>query len=159
MDQNNQTSGSGLMDRVREGANTQLSTQKNRATDGIGSVAQAVRQTTQHLREQQHDTIARYVDQAADQLERVSERLRQKDVGELLQDAQQFARRRPAVFIGSAFAIGLLGARFLKSSRERQNGQSGQSGRNAYATRNAGYTDPYASRAPLASPAVGTERF
>jgi ElaB/YqjD/DUF883 family membrane-anchored ribosome-binding protein len=156
MDQNNQTSGSGLMDRVREGANTQLSTQKNRATDGIGSVAQAVRQTTQHLREQQHDTIARYVDQAADQLERVSERLRQKDVGELLQDAQQFARRRPAVFIGSAFAIGLLGARFLKSSRERQNGQSG---RNAYATRNAGYTDPYASRAPLASPPVGTERF
>jgi ElaB/YqjD/DUF883 family membrane-anchored ribosome-binding protein len=154
--QNNQTGGTGLMDRVREGANTQLSTQKNRATDGIGSVAQAVRQTTQHLREQQHDTIARYVDQAADQLERVSERLRQKDVGELLQDAQQFARRQPAIFIGSAFAIGLLGARFLKSSRERQNGQSG---RNAYATRSGGYTDPYASRAPLASPSIGTERF
>jgi hypothetical protein len=154
--QNNQTGGSGLMDRVREGANTQLSTQKNRATDGIGSVAQAVRQTTQHLRAQQHDTIARYVDQAADQLERVSERLRQKDVGELLQDAQQFARRQPAVFIGSAFAIGLLGARFLKSSRERRNGQNG---RNAYAMRSGGYTDPYASRAPLAAPSVGTERF
>ena len=153
--QNNQSSGTGLMDRVRQGANTQLSTQKNRATDGIGNVAQAVRQTTQHLREQQHDTIARYVDQAADQLERMSDRLRQKDVGQLLQDAQQFARRRPAVFIGSAFAAGLLGARFLKSSRER----NGNPGRNSYAGTSGSYTDPYPTRAPLASPSVGTERF
>ena len=153
--QNNQSSGTGLMDRVRQGANTQLSTQKNRATDGIGNVAQAVRQTTQHLREQQHDTIARYVEQAADQLERMSDRLRQKDVGQLLQDAQQFARRRPAVFIGSAFAVGLLGARFLKSSRER----NGSSGRNSYASTSGSYTDPYPTRAPLASPSVGTERF
>jgi ElaB/YqjD/DUF883 family membrane-anchored ribosome-binding protein len=153
--QNNQSGGTGLMDRVRQGANTQLSTQKNRATDGLGNVAQAVRQTTQHLREQQHDTIARYVDQAADQLERMSDRLRQKDVGQLLQDAQQFARRRPAVFIGSAFAVGLLGARFLKSSRDR----NGNSGRTSYASTGGSYTDPYPTRAPLASPSVGTERF
>jgi ElaB/YqjD/DUF883 family membrane-anchored ribosome-binding protein len=153
--QNNQSGGTGLMDRVRQGANTQLSTQKNRATDGLGNVAQAVRQTTQHLREQQHDTIARYVDQAADQLERMSDRLRQKDVGQLLQDAQQFARRRPAVFIGSAFAVGLLGARFLKSSRDR----NGNSGRTSYASTSGSYTDPYPTRAPLASPSVGTERF
>jgi hypothetical protein len=116
----NTTGGTGLMDRVRQGATTQLGNQKDRATDGIGSVAQAVRQTTQHLREQRHDTIARYVDEAANQLERFSQRLREKDVNEMMRDAQQFARRRPAVFIGSAFALGVIGARFLKSSRERQ---------------------------------------
>jgi hypothetical protein len=107
---------SGVMNRVRESASAQLSTQKNKATDGIGSVAQAVRQSTQQLRDQQHETIAEYVESAANQIERFSHRLREKEVGELLEDAQRLARRQPAVFIGSAFAIGLLGVRFFKSS-------------------------------------------
>lgn len=111
--------GSGMMGRVRESASAQLSTQKNKATEGLGSVAQAVRQSTQQLRDQQHETIAGYVEGAADQIERFSQRLREKDVGELLEEAQRFARRQPAVFIGSAFAIGLLGVRFFKSSARR----------------------------------------
>ena len=106
----------GIVDRVRERAGAQLATQKDKATDGIGTIARAVRRTTQELREQQHDTIADYVDRAADQLERLSSGLKNKDIGELFRDAQSLARRQPAMFVGSAFAIGLLGARFLKSS-------------------------------------------
>src|SRR5215218_6842478 len=106
----------GLMDKVRQSASSQLGTQKDRATDGIGSVAQAVRQSTQQLRDQQHDTIARYVEQGADQLEQFANRLKNKDIGEMAREAQNFARRRPALFIGSAFALGLCAARFLKSS-------------------------------------------
>jgi len=109
----------GIMGRVRDSANTQLSQQKDRATEGIGSVAQAVRQTTHQLREQQHDTIAQYIEQAADQLENFSTRLKEKNVNELVDEAQRFARQRPALFVGSAFALGLIGARFLKSSSER----------------------------------------
>jgi hypothetical protein len=137
MDQQESSTGStGIMDKVRQGATTQLSTQKDKATDGIGTVAQAVRQTSQQLRSQQHDTIANYIDQAAQQLEQFSTRLREKDVGELMRDAQQFAKQRPAVFITSAFALGLLGARFLKSSHDRE---SGSNGRNSYASSSAGY--------------------
>lgn len=154
---NSATGGGGLMERVRQGATTQLSTQKNKATDGLGSIAQAVRQTTDQLRSQQHDTIARYVDEAASQLQRASDRLRQKDVGELLHDAQRFAQRRPAVFIGSAFAIGLLGARFFKSSRDRQ---ADVTGRNSYGTPSGGYTDRSASGRPFPPPSVNsTGRF
>ena len=112
----NSTNTDGIVGKVREQAKTQLSSQKDRATDGLGSVAQAVRQTTQQLRDNQNDTVARYAEQAADQIERFSERLRNKDVGELMNDAQQLARRQPAMFVGGAFALGLLGARFLKSS-------------------------------------------
>ena len=108
--------GTGIVDRVKEQATSQLSSQKDRATEGLGTVANAVRQTTQSLREQQHDTVAGYVEQAADQIERLSERLKNKDVTELLNDAQQLARRQPALFVGGAFALGLVGARFLKSS-------------------------------------------
>lgn len=117
MEQQHSTGGSaGLMDRVKESATSQLGAQKDRATDGIGSVAQAVRQSTQQLRAQQHETIAQYVEQAADQLERFAARMKERNIGDLARDAQDLARRRPALFIGSAFALGLLGARFLKSS-------------------------------------------
>ena len=102
--------------KVRERATAQLTVQKDRALDGLGGVAQAVRGTTQSLREQQHDTIAGYVEQAADQIERLSRNLKGKGVGELVSDAQRLARRQPALFVGSAIAIGLLGARFFKSS-------------------------------------------
>jgi hypothetical protein len=108
--------GTGIVDKVKEQATAQLSSQKDRATQGLGTVASAVRQTTQSLRDQQHDAVAGYVEQAADQIERFSERLKNKDVTELLNDAQQLARRQPAIFIGGAFALGLVGARFLKSS-------------------------------------------
>ena len=124
------TQDSGIVGRVKESATAQLATQKDKATDGLGSVAQAMRQTTQHLRTQQHDTVARYAEQAADQIERFSQRLRDKDVGELLDDAQQLARRQPALFIGGAFAIGLLGARFLKSSSNTRDWRSDTSGFN-----------------------------
>ena len=106
----------GIVDRIRERAGAQFATQKDVATDGIGTIARAVRRTTQELRDEQHNTMAEYMDRAADQLERLSSRLKTKDIGELFRDVQSLARRQPAVFIGSAFALGLLGARFLKSS-------------------------------------------
>ena len=113
------SSSGGIVNRVKESATAQLTTQKDRGTDALGSVAQAVRSSTQRLRDEQHDTIAGYVDKAADQIENWSRRLKEKDIDELLTDVQQLARRQPAVFIGSAFALGLVGARFLKSSRQQ----------------------------------------
>lgn len=123
-----------LADRVRERASAQLNTQKERATEGLGTMAQAVRQSTQQLREQHHETVASYIDQAADQIDRFSRGLKNKDVGELLDDAQRLARRRPALFVGSAFAVGLAGARFFKSSppHEERGYAGGREGGGAY---------------------------
>jgi hypothetical protein len=107
---------SGIVSRVKDSASAQLSSQKDRGIDAINSVAGAVRSSTQRLRDEQHDTLAGYVENAADQIESWSRRLREKDMDELLRDVQRFARRQPAVFIGSAFAVGIVAARFLKSS-------------------------------------------
>ena len=117
----------GVIDRVRSTATEQLSNQKNRATDRLGSVAHAVRQTTQPLRDNQQDVLAQYVEKAADQIERLSTQLRDKDVSELATEAQRFARRQPAVFLGAAFAAGVLAARFLKSSARNGDGLGGSS--------------------------------
>jgi hypothetical protein len=107
----------GLMDKLRNGASSQLGAQKDRASDGVSSVAQAVRQSTQQLRDNRHETIAQYVEQTVDGIERFADRLKEKDVNELVGDAQRFARRNPAAFVGAAFGVGLVAARFLKSSK------------------------------------------
>ena len=111
-----ETTATGMVDRMKDRASAQINSQKDRATDGLGTMAQAVRQSTQQLRDQQHDTVAGYVEQAAEQIEKLSQRLKQKDVGELLNDAQRLARRQPALFVGAAFVLGLIGARVMKSS-------------------------------------------
>ena len=48
-----------------------------------------------------------------------ADQIRQRGVADMFDDVSRFARRRPAVFIGGAFLIGLGIARFLKSSSER----------------------------------------
>ena len=124
---------SGIVNRVKESAAAQLTTQKNRGTDALGQVANAVRSSTQKLREERHETIAGYIDNAADQIDNWSRRLRDKDIDELMSDVQRLARRQPAVFIGSAFALGLVGARFFKSSRQQNEyGYGNESRRTRY---------------------------
>lgn len=158
---------SGIVDRVKQTATSQLSAQKDKATDGLGSVAQAVRQTTQGLRDHQQDTVAQYVDRAADQIERLSDRLKNKDVAELLDDAQRLARQQPALFIGGAFALGLVGARFLKSSSTHRADitmydRSGGGSYGSAAAVSGGSTRAYAPQTPATPSATGTreaERF
>jgi hypothetical protein len=132
---------SGIMGRVRERAAAQLSTQKNRATDGLESVAQAIKQSTQQLRAQKHDSIAQVVEKAADQIERFSTELRNRDVDDIVHNVQRFARRQPALFVGSAFALGVLGARFMKSSSDNQRHRAHE----PYGTSSSGTMD-YAGR-------------
>jgi len=105
----------GLMHSIQQQATTALSSQKDRAADGMKAVIDAVRQTGESLREN-NGTIAQYIDTAAGQLERWSQQVRERDVSELMDEVGALARRRPALFIGTGVAIGVVAARFLKSS-------------------------------------------
>jgi hypothetical protein len=130
-----QESGSGIVDRMKGSATAQLKTQKDRGVDAISSVTQAVRSTTQRLRDEQHDTLAGYVEKAVDEVDRWSRQLKDKNVDELIGDVQRLARRQPAVFIGSAFALGVIGARFLKSSSRSDDRDDQYRFRNQYGAR------------------------
>ncbi|MGF1472260.1 MAG: hypothetical protein ACFB50_11035 [Rubrobacteraceae bacterium] len=100
----------------REKAKGQISTQKERASGELQGVARALRSTGEQLREEDQASIGRYADQAAEQFERFAEYLGEKDSEQLLRDVEDFARSRPAVFLGGAFVFGVAAARFLKSS-------------------------------------------
>ena len=110
---------------VAEGvASTQFasfsSQQMSRATGTLSSVASALRHTGSQLREQDQGAIATYLDKASLQIERVSSHLDNKDLGEIMHEVEVYARREPAIFLGGAFVLGLIGARFLKSSSRQQ---------------------------------------
>jgi hypothetical protein len=103
---------------ARHSATEQLETRKGRAADTLNGVARSLRSSGEQL---EADQIGggQYVRQAAEQVERLAEYLGQRDVTEMMDQVEDFARRQPVLFVGGAFAIGVLGARFLNSSRER----------------------------------------
>jgi hypothetical protein len=92
-----------------------LASRKDQTADSLDSVAQALRQTSQQLQDQQGG-LSQLGNTAADQVERVSQYLRSRDVNGLVSDAEGYARSNPGIFLGGALALGFVVARFLKSS-------------------------------------------
>lgn len=101
---------------ARSKIRSMLSGGKDKTLEGAGGVSHALRNTAQHLREQNQQRVAQYVETAADKVERFSNYLQQKDSDQIVRDVEDFVRMRPGVVIGSAFVAGFLLARFLKSS-------------------------------------------
>jgi ElaB/YqjD/DUF883 family membrane-anchored ribosome-binding protein len=107
---------------ARDSAGTSLNQSRSQAADKITGIAQAVRGTSERLRSDNQPGVANLTDSLADQVERLSSYLRDRDFGEVRRDLEQFARRQPAVAVGVALALGMLGARFIKSSQRKPAG-------------------------------------
>lgn len=94
---------------------------RNRAVDTLSGVARALQSSAAQMRDEQHQTdTAHYVDRAGRQVQRLADYIRNADPGDIADRTEDFARSQPAAFLGSAFALGLVGARFLKSSRRQE---------------------------------------
>ncbi|MCA1646587.1 MAG: phage holin family protein [Chloroflexi bacterium] len=122
VDQAQQTAGQ-VTEQAKQQATSQLESQKDRAVDSLVTVAQALRQTGQHLQEQEQGAFAGYLEQAAERVEGLTNHLRVRDVPQLLADTEDVARRSPGLFLGAAVALGFIGARFLMSSGQRARAQ------------------------------------
>ncbi|HET7614157.1 MAG TPA: hypothetical protein VFK26_09555 [Gemmatimonadaceae bacterium] len=99
-------------DRVRSAAMTG----RTRAIETVSGLAQSLRTGGQQLQDQ-GSTAANLVEQAADRLDSVARYLQNTELDEVVRKTETWARQNPALFVGSAFVVGLLGARFLKSSQ------------------------------------------
>jgi hypothetical protein len=104
------------VDQAREQVMSQLSSQKDRAAGTLGGVAQAIRSTGEQLQGGEQAFVADYAMKAADMIDGFTQQIREREVDELIDQVENFARREPALLIGSAFAIGFMASRFLKSS-------------------------------------------
>jgi hypothetical protein len=121
---------------ARERAGSSLGESKNQFADQIGSVANALRRTTEHLRSEDQSRMAGLTETLARQIDQVTNYIRNKDAGAMRNDLENVARRQPAVMIAGALVLGLVGARFLKSSERRRDrrwrGEAGDGGEGRY---------------------------
>jgi uncharacterized protein YjbJ (UPF0337 family) len=94
---------------------------KDRAAEQVSNFAGSLRDAARKLEEGDGGATAlgRYATTAADQVERVSQYLRDRDLQSFVRDAETFARRHPDVFLGGTFIAGLVLARFFKASDRR----------------------------------------
>jgi len=134
-----------LVQDVREVAESLIDEQKQRAAGHVTGVAEALRKTAEGLGEH-NEMVGRYAEQAADQVERFAHSIRERDLGDLVADIDDLARRQPTMFLVGAVALGFVVGRFMAASAERQRHEHG--GEHAYRrgarggetrTRTAGY--------------------
>jgi len=132
---------SGAGDKLRSAAEDQ----KNSGADFVAGIASAVRRAAGEF-DNQIPQAGEYIRRAADQIDITSDAIRQRDLGELLQGVQDFARRQPTAFLGATVLAGFVAIRFLKSSRP-----SGAGGRvSPYQNENERRLTGAASRLPQA---------
>lgn len=106
-------------DRARSGIEDTMT----RAASELGTVASALRQCSDQ-NTANNAMLLPYVNQVADQVDRLSQFLETRRVDDLARDVESFARRNPAVFLGACFGVGILAARFLKASRPESYGST-----------------------------------
>ncbi|HYC33345.1 MAG TPA: hypothetical protein VEB59_13725 [Gemmatimonadales bacterium] len=104
---------------ARDQATSSLADSRRQAADQVGGLASALHSAGEHLRGEQQERIAGLADSFADQVDQVASYLRDVDFQRVARDVEDLARRQPALVFGAAFALGLIGARFLKSSERR----------------------------------------
>lgn len=109
----------GLIDKAEQQARSRLNATKKDAALTLSSVASTLLSSSSQLKDEQQNLAGEYVEKAAEQIDRLATYIQNADPSEVADNIERFARRRPAVFIGAAFALGVIGARFLKSSRRR----------------------------------------
>lgn len=99
----------------KERARSQADDQKDRVSEGLRTVADALRRGRDQMPEEQR-TYGKFLGVVADRAEDASRYLERRDVDSLTREMRSFARQHAPVFLSGAFTVGLLGARFIKSS-------------------------------------------
>jgi ElaB/YqjD/DUF883 family membrane-anchored ribosome-binding protein len=99
---------------------TQVDQRSTEAGERVGSFAADARSVGEQLRQQGKDQPAKLAEQAADRAERFGDYLKRSDADRILQDVEDFGRRRPWAVIAGGVALGLIASRFLKASSTRR---------------------------------------
>src|ERR671932_770671 len=91
---------------IKQQASARLSGQIDRAPEGLGNLSQALLSVSGQLRQQDQALVAEYTTRTAEQVQRAASYLRGKDIDQLVDEAEGFARRQPVVFLAGGFGVG-----------------------------------------------------
>jgi hypothetical protein len=104
-------------------AKSLASDQKELLAAQVTGVADAIGRAASDL-EQSNGPTAQYARMIADNAEKLSATIRDKDVDQLLGIAQDFGRRQPIAFMGAAALLGFAASRFITASAKRRDDQT-----------------------------------
>ncbi len=127
-------SNGGIYSALTNRAATLAKDQKSELTAGINDAAGAVRRIGEVISNGEaenaiYEYASKYAETAARKLEDSARYFEDADLRTIASDVESFARQNPALFLGGAFAAGLLAARFLKSTPNESGGGSNLSGK------------------------------
>ena len=106
---------------------SQVDQRSTEAGERVGGMASDARSVSETLREQGKEQPAKLAEQAADRAERLGDYLKSSDADRILQDVEDFGRRKPWAVIAGGVALGLVASRFLKASSTRRYEQTSSS--------------------------------
>jgi hypothetical protein len=129
---------------ARQRGKEKLEKGKEAAASQVQQLAGAVEDAAGRL---QNDTLASYASDLGRRLSTFAERLQQKSVDEMLDEARGIARRNPTVFLLGSVAAGVALSRFLKASARRARTQPGE-WQESYGRRSFDYEPPGSADRP-----------
>jgi hypothetical protein len=101
---------------ARDRAGSTFTQGRQQAADQLGGIGSAFHRTSETLRGEDQARFADVADSVARQVDRVAGYLRESDGRTIARDLEGLARRQPARVFAGAFALGVVAARFFKSS-------------------------------------------
>jgi len=101
---------------ARDRAGSSLSDGRRRAAEQIGGIGTAFHRTGEQLRNEDQARFGDLADSLGRRIDRAADYLREADGRTITRDFESLTRRRPALVFAGAFALGVVAARFLKSS-------------------------------------------
>lgn len=100
---------------------------KQQAAERVRKLGQTIRKVGEHLRVEDQNYVAQKATDASQRLDQFADYVNGAELATLLRDTGNLARKSPAVFFGSAFAIGLAAGRFLRTGSSSAQSPGSQS--------------------------------
>lgn len=107
-----------MVRKIKSSAKTAAATGKAKTSETLDDVSAMVEDVARTLDQRVGPKYGAYARRAADALSGASDTLKAKDVDALLDDVRDFVRRKPAVAIGAAAALGFVLTRLLKADQD-----------------------------------------
>jgi ElaB/YqjD/DUF883 family membrane-anchored ribosome-binding protein len=110
-----------MVSKLKTSAREAAETGKEKTTSALDEVTAMVEDVARTIDEKAGPKYGSYAHRAADAISGLSETLKTKQLDELIDDARDFVRKRPAVAIGAAAALGFALTRLFRADADDQN--------------------------------------
>ncbi|MEW4466768.1 hypothetical protein AB1K62_02910 [Parasphingorhabdus sp. JC815] len=107
-----------LKNRAINSVRTAANEGKTKAGAAIGGLSEMIEGSAKSLDDSVGEKYGNYARSTADAVSSFADKVNSTDVDEMVEEAREFVRKKPAVAIGAAAVVGLLVARLIKSGMD-----------------------------------------